>query len=630
MLKVWSIIRTPSELRRGLAATQAGFSVVEVLLAVVVLGFLVTGLIGAVVYGRASTASSGDNARATMLAEEGIEATKNIAAASYANLVDSGSVLGDTTVEAGSDYNVNGTSALKITTGASGGAVSSVSVYLKTLDATNQHVQAAVYADSSGTPGARLGSSAIQTGTANSWNVFPISGVTLAASTNYWISLSEDGATQFADNGSGGTSAYRVTGGYPAPNPFAADSANTADKPSIYVTLGSTYGLSKSGGQWAFSGTSDTTDIFTRQLTVVTSSANRKTITSTVTWPQPGGTTGSVTLTTELTNWKAATKTWANAIVAGSVQPTGTTANLKVFVNGNYAYVVRGGTSSNFIVVNLSTPTAPTIVSTTTFSGTPTNVFASGGYAYVTTSTASTGLEIINVSNPAAPTLTKTVSFTGTGAAKGVFVNGNYAYVVRAADATTGANEFNVVNVTTPASASVVGGYNNDIAMNEVYMTGAYAYVATSSTTQEMLVINVTTPTAPALAATYNPATTLAATTVTGYGNTVLLGMSTTLDAINITTPTTPTRLGTFTAAGTISDIETDVTGQYAFLGTSSTTGEFQVVNIGTPSAMTLAKTVDVSGTTSTVNGVDYSPTLDVTVGASNSTTQGVLVFTRN
>jgi len=615
---------------RAPALLQAGFSVVEVLLAITVFGFLATGLIGAVVYGRASTADAGDSARAAMIAEEGIEATKNIAAASYSNLVDSGSILGDNTVEAGSDYNVNGTSALKITTGASGGAVSSVSVYLKTLDATNQHVQAAIYADSSGTPGTRLGVSGIQTGTANSWNTFSITGVTLAASTSYWIALSEDGATQFADNGSGGTAAYRVTGGYPAPSPFAADSANTTDKPSFYVTLGSTYGLAKTGGQWAFSGSSDTTDIFNRQITVTTSGTNRKAITSTVTWPQTGGTTGSVTLTTEISNWKAATKTWTNAIVAGAVQPTGTTANLKVFVNGNYAYVVRNGTSNNFIVVNLSTPTAPTIVSTTTFSGTPTNVFGSGSYAYVTTSTASTGLEIINVSNPAAPTLTKTVSFTGTGAAKGVYVNGNYAYVVRAADTTTGANEFNVVNVTTPASAAVVGGYNNDIAMNEVYMTGAYAYVATSSTTQEMLVINVTTPTAPTLAATYNPSTTLAAITVTGYGNTVLLGMSTTLDAINITTPTAPARLGTFTAAGTINDVETDITNQYAFLGTTSTTGEFQVVNIATPSAMALAKTVDVSGTTSTVNGVDYSPTLDVAVGASNSTTQGVLVFTRN
>jgi hypothetical protein len=245
-------------------------------------------------------------------------------------------------------------------------------------------------------------------------------------------------------------------------------------------------------------------------------------------------------------------------------------------------------------------------------------------------SAAASGLLIYNVTTPATPSLTKTVAFTGTSASRGVFVNGNYAYVVRASDTATNANEFNVVNVTTPASAAVVGGYNNNIQMNEVYASGNYAYVATSSTTAEMLVINVTTPATPTLGATYNPATALAALTVTGFGNTVLLGMSTTLDAINVTTPTSPARLGTFTAAGTINDIAVDITNQFAFLGTASTTGEFQAINIATPSAMTLAKTVDVTGTTSTVNGVAYSSTLDVVVGASAADTLEGLVFTRN
>ena len=142
----------------------------------------------------------------------------------------------------------------------------------------------------------------------------------------------------------------------------------------------------------------------------------------------------------------------------GSADATSTTNGLKVAVSGNYAYLVRAGTSSNFVVLNISTPTAPTIVSTTTFTGTPTNIAVSGNYAYVTTSTASSGLQIINIATPTAPTLTRTVGFTGTAAARAVFVNGNYAYVVRASDTTTNANEFNVVNVTTPASASVVGG----------------------------------------------------------------------------------------------------------------------------------------------------------------------------
>ncbi len=475
MPKVWLTIKPDKKAR-----LQAGFSVVELLLAATIFGLLSTGLIGAIVYGRAASDSSTDHNRATSLAEEGIDAARNIANGAYANL-----------------------------------------------------------------------------------------------------------------------------------------------------TVGS-HGIVQASGMWTFSGTSDTSGIYTRVVTVASAGTNRQLVTSTVTWPMPGGTTGTVTLSARIANWESNIKLWSNAIVAGSADATSTTDGLKIDIAGNFAYMVRNTTTNNFVVFNISTPTAPTIVSTTTFSGTPTDIFVSGSYAYVTTTTAATGLEIINVSTPSAPTLTKSVSLIGSAAARGVYVSGSNAYVVRASDATASANEFTVVNVSTPASAAVIGGYNNNIQINEVYVSGNYAYLATSSTTQEMLVINITTPSAPTLATTYNPATALAALTITGYSNTVLLGMSTTLDAINVTTPTAPVRLGTFTSVGTINDIDTDITKQFAFLATTSTTGEFQAVNIGTPSAMTLSKTVDVTGTTSTLGGVSYSNGFDVVAGASASDTQELVVFTRN
>ncbi|HSW65630.1 MAG TPA: hypothetical protein VLI54_00635 [Bacillota bacterium] len=460
---------------------QAGFSVVEVLLAATVLGVLATGIIGALVYGREATADAGNSGRANLIAEEGIEAVRNIGAASYANLVDG------------------------------------------------------------------------------------------------------------------------------------------------------TYGLSSSGGTWAFSGTSDVTDIFTRVIVISTPGTNRKLITSTVTWSGMSG--GSVVHTARITNWAATFKSWgsASSIIAGTTQPSGTTANLKVATYGNYAYVVRNAASTNFAVINNTNPAAPTVSTNASVTGTPTNVMVSGSFLYVTTGTASSCLLIYSLATPTSPSLVKTVSMTGTGACKGVFVSGGYAYVVRAADATAGANEFNVVNVQTPASATVVGGYNNDIQMNEVWAYGPQAYVATSSTTQEMLVINLNVPTAPALAATYNPATTLAATTIWGFGNTVLLGMTTTLDAINVTVPTTPTRLTTFTAGGNINDIDVDITNKTAFLGTSNTAGELQAVTLsGLPGSMISAKIQDVTGTTSAMNGVCYNSALDIVLGASSSTTQGVFVFNRN
>lgn len=67
-----------------------------------------------------------------------------------------------------------------------------------------------------------------------------------------------------------------------------------------------TYGLLQSGGIWTLSGSSDVTGIFTRQITVTSAGTNRKTITATVSWPQSGSSTKSVTFSTRLSNWRKA------------------------------------------------------------------------------------------------------------------------------------------------------------------------------------------------------------------------------------------------------------------------------------------------------------------------------------
>jgi len=284
-----------------------GFSVVEVMLASTIFAMLVTGIIGAIIYGRQSTANAGDRTRANFLAEEGIEAVRNIGAASFANLVDSATPVGNTNVETGADANVSGTTAYKVTTGASvSGAVLSLSAYIKTLDNTgNRLVQMALYADTAGAPGVRLGASTIQTVDTVGWNVFPVSDVTVTANTSYWIGFSQNGNTIFANTGTGGSAAYRLTTGYPAPNPFAANDPSTTDKPSFYMSVGSTHGLSTATNQWALSGVSDVSDIYTREVAITPIDADRKMVTSTVTWPQTSG-TNQTSISTILTNWRTA------------------------------------------------------------------------------------------------------------------------------------------------------------------------------------------------------------------------------------------------------------------------------------------------------------------------------------
>ena len=155
---------------------------------------------------------------------------------------------GDTTQEAGNDFNSNGAQATKFTATASG-TVSSESVYITSLDATpgNRLIQVGIYADSSGAPGALLGSSSATTAVVG-WNTISFSGVSITSGTSYWIAMAENGANHFAvATAAGASTAYHTTSGYPLPNPFAQTTTST-DKPSFYITVANSGSSNNFGG----------------------------------------------------------------------------------------------------------------------------------------------------------------------------------------------------------------------------------------------------------------------------------------------------------------------------------------------------------------------------------------------
>lgn len=83
-----------------------GFSLVEVLLAAAVFGLIVTGLIGGLIYGQQSTATAGMQSRATFLADEGLEATRNLRDGNFSNLANG--TFGLTTT--GNQWHLSGSS----------------------------------------------------------------------------------------------------------------------------------------------------------------------------------------------------------------------------------------------------------------------------------------------------------------------------------------------------------------------------------------------------------------------------------------------------------------------------------------------------------------------------------------
>lgn len=133
------------------------------------------------------------------------------------------------------------------------------------------------------------------------------------------------------------------------------------------------HGVGVSGGIYTFSGTSDTTDIFTRAITISTIDANRKQIVSAVTWQQNLQRTGSVSLITYLTNWQgSSTPTTCNAYAQSQGYSSGTcrqnalqcTNNGETNLTGGDAFCTGGPSADTCCALSTPTPT-PTPTPTT-------------------------------------------------------------------------------------------------------------------------------------------------------------------------------------------------------------------------------------------------------------------------
>ncbi|MFD0349409.1 hypothetical protein ACFQ0M_31980 [Kitasatospora aburaviensis] len=149
--------------------------------------------------------------------------------------------LGNTAVGPSTDTaDSNYLNASRYVTGAAGGTVSSVSVYVGAVDtAPNNQFQVAVYRDNAGSPGALLASSASAALTADSWNTVPLTAA-LSANTAYWLAYNSNGGNAAVNNlrySPGGTSVYgnggRAFGSWPADFGAATSSGLSF---SIYAT----------------------------------------------------------------------------------------------------------------------------------------------------------------------------------------------------------------------------------------------------------------------------------------------------------------------------------------------------------------------------------------------------------
>lgn len=307
---------------------------------------------------------------------------------------------------------------------------------------------------------------------------------------------------------------------------------------------------------------------------------------------------------------------WAPPNILGSADTAGAEDALDVFVSGNYAYVAD---ATILRIYDITDPDTPTLTGSYTAAGNINGVYVSGNFAYIATASTSSEFRVVNVTNKASPTQAATMDVTGTAAGNAIYVDGTYAYLARANSTTSGTNEFVIINITTPTSPTLSGSLNMSNAANSVYVSGNFAYVATSITSAELTIINITTKTAPASAGTYDASGTSIAADVFGVGTTIYLGKANNTSGaeffiLNAATPTSVSLVGSYEAGANINGVY--VSGTNAFLATAITNAQFRVLNIATPSSPSLLGSLNLAAVS---NDVMFSGTSAFVASASDT-----------
>jgi hypothetical protein len=160
--------------------------------------------------------------------------------------------------------------------------------------------------------------------------------------------------------------------------------------------------------------------------------------------------------------------------------------------NGNYAYRIvattntcyLGTLSGNLFVYDVSNPTNPSEIGHT-------NMVVVYGMAlqgnYLYAANGQRGLYILNVSDPANPIIVYPPSPTFADT-ECVALQGNYAFVGSAESGLT------VYDVSDPSNPTLIGTGTGGNPIDDVVISGNYAYVATANATSDFVAYNITVP----------------------------------------------------------------------------------------------------------------------------------------
>lgn len=402
------------------------------------------------------------------------------------------------------------------------------------------------------------------------------------------------------------------------------------------------HGLAISNNQWAFTGLTDTTDIFTRSLSVASTTIEekrRKIATSTVIWSETPMRSGAITFETYFTDWRRSFADWtAPTVEATSDTPGADNANEIALYSKSgipYAVIVRNaGPNDELYIFNVSDPASPVQIGSIGLNGAINDIAVTENYAVLASTDNSEELQVIDLSPiPSGnPTLAGALDLPGITNALSVAASGTSVFLGRAAS--PGDQEVYSISIATPSSPSLLDltplelGTGADALKISLAQNNQYLYVASVANSSELFIVSVSDPVNLSVAGAYDASGNVDGTAVAAFSTYAALGRADgNILIINAVTPSTPTLVNSgspLDIGGTVWDLAMGVGDIYTFAATNTAGTPTKVVNLSNPALPALLGSVSQSGDTKGVVW-DFDLNRAFTAGTDNSAELAVI-----
>ncbi len=386
------------------------------------------------------------------------------------------------------------------------------------------------------------------------------------------------------------------------------------------VTTGN-HGLKLNTSGWSWSGTLVKNNGYTSWVTVTPKGTDWLEIASNVKWNFGNTRSGSVLITTQLTNWKkiATVGNWAAMSKIAQSTISGTPKFQSITINGTFAYVTsdRSSGGKGLYIFNVTNPASPVrVASAFDLGASAYGITAVDNRLYIATADTTQEVQVYDITDPTNLTtanLINSYDLAGSGKARSIAVYGKNVFVGSLNDSIN--NQLTALLMSETGPMTLQSSMNMSGSVLGLALHDGYAYVANSYNVGELQVVDIFDPEnitfAPGIGIDMPDVQDADAIAVTGTSALIGRVNGSTIEELTLydigwsPVPSPPPGPWSLEIGGDVLSIATIYGSKYAFVGGSASNAQIKVLDL-VKFAQGNAPVVKTNNVNATIYGLSY------------------------